>query len=56
LTKEYKLQILLLKKLIDNVNNPSTIEESKQDLMLRFERMKSRTDSAKSKSFNEGKA
>lgn len=48
--------MLLLKKLIDSVNNPSTIEELKQDLMLRFERTKSRTDSAKSKSLNEAKA
>jgi hypothetical protein len=48
--------MLLLKKIIDNVNNPPTIEELKQELMLRFERTKSRTDSAKSKSFNEVKA
>jgi C2H2 zinc-finger/Zinc knuckle len=49
-----ELQMLLLEKRIVDVNNPLTIEELKEELTLRFERMTSKTDSAKGKgSFDE---
>jgi hypothetical protein len=49
LTEEYELQMLLLEKRIVDVNNPLTIEELREELTLRFERLTSKTDSAKLK-------
>jgi gag-polypeptide of LTR copia-type len=56
LTEEYELQMLLLEKRIVDVNNPLTIEELKEELTLRFERLTSKTDSAKLKSSFDEKA
>jgi gag-polypeptide of LTR copia-type len=56
LTEEYELQMLLLEKRIVDVNNPVTIEELKEELTLRFERLTSKTDSAKLKSTFDKKA
>jgi N-dimethylarginine dimethylaminohydrolase len=46
LTEEYELQIRLLEKRIVDMNTPLTIQELKEELTLRFERMTSKTDSA----------
>jgi gag-polypeptide of LTR copia-type len=56
LTEEYELQMLLLEKRIVDVNNPLTIEKLKEELTLRFERLTSKTDSAKLKSSFDKKA
>jgi hypothetical protein len=56
LTKEYKLQMLLLEKRIVDANNPLTIEELKEELTLRFEVLTSKTDSAKLKALFDEKA
>jgi hypothetical protein len=56
LTEEYELQMLLLEKRIVDVNNPLTIEELREELTLRFERLTSKTDSAKLKSSLDEKA
>jgi hypothetical protein len=40
-------QMLLLEQRIVDVNNPLTIEELKEELTLRFERMIDKTDSVK---------
>jgi hypothetical protein len=39
LTSDYKLQMLLLEKQIGNKDNPLSIEELKEELNLRFERL-----------------
>ena len=39
LTGDYELQILLLEKRIGNIENPLSIEELKEELSLRFERL-----------------
>jgi hypothetical protein len=42
LTAEYELQMLLLKKRIGNKEKPLSVEEFKDELNLRFERLMSK--------------
>jgi hypothetical protein len=39
LTSDYELQMLLLEKWIGSKENPLTIDESEEDLSLRYERL-----------------
>jgi len=45
LTSDYDLQMLLLEKRIGNKDNPLTIDELKEELSLRFERLSSKGES-----------
>jgi hypothetical protein len=42
----YELQMLLLEKRIGSKENPSTIDESKEELSLRYERLLMKTKTA----------
>jgi hypothetical protein len=56
LTDDYELQMLQLEKRIGDERNPLTIEELKEELTLRYERMASKTDYTKIKGSIEEKA
>jgi Fe-S cluster biogenesis protein NfuA len=56
LTNEYKLQMLLLEKRIGSKENPSTIEELKEELSLRYEGLLMKTETAKINDLYEEKA
>jgi hypothetical protein len=47
LTNEYKLQMLLLEKWIGSKENPLTIDELKEELSVRYERISMKTETAK---------
>jgi hypothetical protein len=56
LTGDYELQILLLEKRIGNKMNPLAIDEFKEELNLRFERLSSKKKSIKNDESGEEKA
>jgi hypothetical protein len=56
LTNEYKLQMLLLEKRIGRKENPLTIDELKEELRLRYERLFMKTETAKINDLGEEKA
>jgi hypothetical protein len=56
LTNDYKLQMLLLEKWIGSKENPLNIDESKEDLSLRYERLLMKTETAKINDLGEEKA
>jgi hypothetical protein len=47
LTNDYELQMLLLEKRIGSKENPLTIDELKEELSLRYERLLMKTETAK---------
>jgi hypothetical protein len=56
LTNDYELQMLLLEKRIGSKENPLTIDELKEELSLRYERLLMKTETAKMKNLGEEKA
>jgi hypothetical protein len=56
LTNDYNLQMLLLEKRIGSKENSLTIDESKEDLSLRYERLLLKTETAKINDLDEEKA
>jgi hypothetical protein len=56
LMSDYKLQILILEKRIGSKENPLTIDELKEGLSLRYERLLMKTETAKIKYLGEEKA
>ena len=56
LTSDYELQVLILEKHIGNKESPLTIEELKEELNLRFERLSSKMESIKKLEPGEDKA
>jgi gag-polypeptide of LTR copia-type len=56
LTGDYELQMLLLEKRIGDKMNPLTIDELKEELNLRFERLSSKKESIKNDESGEEKA
>jgi hypothetical protein len=47
LTNDYELRMLLLEKRIGSKENPLTIDELKEELILRYERLLMKTETAK---------
>jgi len=56
LNEDYEIQMLLLEKRVGNNENPLTIEELKEELSLRFERLLSKSESTKNEGSSEEKA
>jgi hypothetical protein len=56
LTNDYKLQMLLMKEQIGSKENPLTIDELKEELSLRYERILMKTEKAKVSNLAEEKA
>jgi hypothetical protein len=56
LTNDYKLQMLLLEKRIGSKENPLTIDELNEELILRYERLSMETETAKINDLGEEKA
>ena len=56
LTGDYELQMTLMEKRIGNKENPLTIDELKEDLNLRFERLSSKSESTRNDDYGEEKA
>ena len=53
LTKNYELQITLIENRIGDKMNPLSIDEVKEDLNLRYERLSSKSESTKREDFGE---
>jgi hypothetical protein len=51
LTNDYKFQMILLEKRFGIKENPLTIDELKEELSLRYERLSMKTETAKIKRF-----
>ena len=56
LTGDYELQMTLMEKRIGNKENPLTIDELKEDLNLRYERLSSKSESTRNDDYGEEKA
>ena len=56
LTSDYELQMTLMEKRIGNKENPLTIDELKEDLNLRYERLSSKSESTRNDDYGEEKA
>ena len=56
LTGDYELQMILMEKRIGNKENPLSIDELKEDLNLRFERLSTKSESTRNEDFGEEKA
>jgi hypothetical protein len=56
LMNDYELQMLLLEKRIGSKKNPLTIDELKEELSLRYERLLMKTETAKITDLGEEKA
>jgi Zinc knuckle len=56
LTGNYKLQMTLMEKHIGNKENPLTIDELKEDLNLRYERLSSKSESTRNVDYGKEKA
>jgi ABC-type ATPase with predicted acetyltransferase domain len=56
LINDYKIQMLLLEKRIESKENPLTIDELKEELSLRYERLLMKTEMAKFNNLVEQKA
>jgi hypothetical protein len=56
LTNDYELQTLLLEKRIGSKENPLSVDESKKELSLRYERLLMKTEAAKINDLGEEKS
>jgi hypothetical protein len=56
LTGDYELQMTLMEKRIGNRENPLTIDELKEDLNLRYERISFKSESTRNDNYGEEKA
>ena len=56
LTNDYKLQMILMEKRIGDKMNPLSIDELKEDLNLRYERLSTKFESLKRYDFGEERA
>ena len=56
LTNDYELQMTLMEKRIGDKMNPLSIDELKEDLNLRYERLSSKSESTKRDDFGEERA
>jgi gag-polypeptide of LTR copia-type len=56
LTGDYELQMTLMETCIDDKLNPLSIDELKEDLTLRYERLSSKSESTKNDNYDKEKA
>jgi len=56
LTGDYELQMMLMEKCIGNKENPLIIDELKEDLDLRYERLSSNSESIRNDDYGKEKA